>query len=157
MTFVWFGNFIMLSYIYIWKLFHWVGLASISMTWQILRGQKQGEGTRWVGAVLPLGPPACLPTHPCPLSPPRFPLWEEVQGASTPQCCTHDGNQPQANSHVKVKAVRYVVSMPKEAAWFSGTQVTLPTSFSGTPLKRAKNSTCSLPVSSSVIASNWGQ
>lgn len=34
---------------------------------------------------------------------------------------------------------------------------TLLTSFSGTPLKSAKNSRCSLPVSSSVKASNWGQ
>lgn len=51
----------------------------------------------------------------------------------------------------------HIVRMPKETGWLSGAHSTLPTSFSGTPLKRAKNSTCSLPVNSSVMASNWGQ
>lgn len=100
-------------------------------------------------------PPACAPL-PTP-RPPRIPTRKKGQRASIAHCCVHEEKQPEAHGHVWKSSHKVYCQDAKGGSWLAGAHHTLPTSFSGTPLKRAKNSTCSLPVISSVMASNWGQ
>ena len=86
-----FGNFIMLSYTCVWELFHWAGPDSIqSWPGQCLQHREQHSLS-------------ALQSKPdLPYLPHRrnFPLWKELQRASTSCRCVLKDEQPEANGHV---------------------------------------------------------
>lgn len=152
---MWFGNCCAFLHLYENSL---TGPDSVIITWPVPRSQKQRERIRVCGSTTLSPPPACA-HPPIPIPPPsRIPTLK-ADAESQHFIVLHPWGKIAWSqwSRVKVKVIRYTDRMPREAGWLSGAHSTLPTSFSGTPLKRAKNSTCSLPVSSSVMASNWGQ